>query len=133
MILKALPKMIEEASSPQLRTAFEQHLQQTQGHVQRLNQIFDQLSDVDREDKKCKGMEDIIKDAKDLLSEDAEPEVLDAGMIAGAQRVEHYEIAGNRSHRRPVFSDRSSSFRARAFMAAVPSRVARRRISVTSS
>jgi len=93
MILSALPKMAEEASTPELRNAFNQHLQQTRGHVQRLDQIFDQMPNVDRKDKKCKGMEGIIKDNKDLLSEDAEPEVLDAGMIAGAQRVEHYEMA----------------------------------------
>ena len=94
MILSALPKMAEEATSVELRNAFNHHLQQTRGHVQRLDQIFDQIPKIDRKDKKCKGMEGIIKDAKDLLSEDAEPEVLDAGMIAGAQRVEHYEIAG---------------------------------------
>jgi ferritin-like metal-binding protein YciE len=93
MIISALPKMAEEASSPELRNAFNEHLQQTRGHVQRLDQIFDQIPDVDRKGKKCKGMEGIIKDNKDLLSEDAEPEVLNAGMIAGAQRVEHYEIA----------------------------------------
>lgn len=93
MILSALPKMVEEATSVELRNAFNQHLQQTRVHVQRLDQIFDQIPKIDRKDKKCKGMEGIIKDAKDLLSEDAEPEVLDAGMIAGAQRVEHYEIA----------------------------------------
>lgn len=94
-ILEALPKMIEEADSPELRNGFSQHLEQTRGHVRRLDQIFDQLGkDVDRKDKTCKGMKGIIKDAEDLLKEDAEPEVLDAGMIAGAQRVEHYEIAG---------------------------------------
>ena len=93
MILSALPKMAEEATSVELRNAFNQHLQQTRGHVQRLDQIFDQIPKIDRKDKKCKGMEGIIKDAKDLLDEDAGPEVLDAGMIAGAQRVEHYEIA----------------------------------------
>ena len=94
MILKALPKMIEKASNPQLRQGFSEHLQQTQGHVRRLDQIFGQIEGkVDPEGKKCKGMEGIIKDAKDLLDEDAQPEVLDAGMIAGAQRVEHYEIA----------------------------------------
>jgi ferritin-like metal-binding protein YciE len=93
MIISALPKMAEEASSPDLKSAFNEHLQQTRGHVQRLDKIFDQIPDVDRKGKKCKGMEGIIKDNKDLLSEDAEPEVLDAGMIAGAQRIEHYEIA----------------------------------------
>ncbi len=94
MILEALPKMIEEATSPELKSAFKQHLEETRGQVARLDQIFDQLDGVDREDKKCKGMKGIIDDNEDLLDEDAEPEVLDAGMIAGAQRVEHYEIAG---------------------------------------
>ena len=96
MILKALPKMVEKATNASLRDGFEQHRIQTEGHVRRLDQIFDQLkdTDIDREDKKCKGMEGILKENEDLLKEDAEPEVLDAGMIAGAQRVEHYEIAG---------------------------------------
>ena len=86
MILEALPNMIEEASSPELKGAFSQHLEQTRGQVARLDQIFDQLDGIDREDKKCKGMKGIIDDNEDLLDEDAEPEVLDAGMIAGGQR-----------------------------------------------
>ncbi len=94
-ILKALPKMIDKASSPELKNAFQQHLQQTQGHVRRLDQIFDQLGDdVDRKDKKCKGMEGVIKDGEEIVKSDAEPEVRDAGMISAAQHVEHYEIAG---------------------------------------
>lgn len=93
MILKALPKMVDAATNPELKAGFNEHLAQTRGHVQRLDQIFDQLGDIDREDKKCKGMEGIIKENKEFLGEDAEPEVLDAGMIAGAQKVEHYEIA----------------------------------------
>jgi ferritin-like metal-binding protein YciE len=94
-IVEALPKMIEKASSPDLKAGFTQHLEQTRQQVARLDRIFDQLGDdVDRDDKTCKGMQGIIKDAKELLKTDAEPEVLDAGMIAGAQRVEHYEIAG---------------------------------------
>ena len=95
MILKALPKMVEKATNASLRDAFEQHRIQTEGHVRRLDQIFDQLkdTDIDREDKKCKGMEGILKESEDLLKEEAEPEVHDAGMIAAAQRAEHYEIA----------------------------------------
>jgi len=97
MITKALPKMAKEAGSPELRKAFEEHLRQTEGQVRRLDQIFDELErvdeDVDREDKKCKGIEGIIKEGEELIKEDAEPEVRDAGMIAAAQRVEHYEIA----------------------------------------
>jgi ferritin-like metal-binding protein YciE len=95
MIIKALPKVIDQASSPDLKNGLRQHLEQTRGHVRRLDQIFDQLgASIDRKGKKCKGMDGIIKENKELLSQDADPEVLDAGMIAGAQRVEHYEIAG---------------------------------------
>ena len=94
-ILEALPEMIGKVHAPELKRALQQHLEQTRGQVQRLDLIFDQLGDdVDREDKTCKGMKGIIKDGEDVLKARAEPEVLDAGIIAGAQRVEHYEIAG---------------------------------------
>lgn len=93
-IIEALPDMIEEASSPELKNALEQHVEETRGQVRRLDQIFGQLSGADKDGKTCKGMKGIIKDSQDLLETDAEPEVLDAGMIAAAQRVEHYEIAG---------------------------------------
>ncbi len=93
-ILEALPKLIEKATSPELKAGFTKHLEQSREHVRRLDQIFDQLGkNVDREDKKCKGMEGIIKDNAELLKANAVPEVLNAGLIAGAQRVEHYEIA----------------------------------------
>jgi len=92
-IIEALPKMAEKASSPELRSGLNQHLEQTKGQVRRLDQIFDQLRDVDREDGKCKGIEGIIKEGEDLLKKDSEPEVRDAGIIASAQKVEHYEIA----------------------------------------
>jgi ferritin-like metal-binding protein YciE len=94
-ILEALPKMIEKAQSPDLKQGFELHLEQTRGHVRRLDQIFDQLGkDVDRKDKTCKGMKGIIKDGEDVVKARGDAEVRDAGMIAAAQRVEHYEIAG---------------------------------------
>ena len=94
-ILEALPKMIEKTHSPDLRQGFQSHLEQTRGHVRRLDQIFDQLGkDVDRKDKTCKGMKGIIKDGEEVVKARGEAEVRDAGMIAGAQRVEHYEIAG---------------------------------------
>lgn len=93
-IIEALPDLIEEASSPDLKSALQQHLEETRGQVRRLDQIFSQLPNVKKDGKTCKGMKGIIKDGQDLLDTDAEPEVLDAGMIAGAQRVEHYEIAG---------------------------------------
>ena len=92
-ILKALPKMIKKASSKELKSGFEQHLKETQGHVQRLEKIFEELEESPR-GKKCKGMEGIILDGKELMEEDAEPEVMDAGLIGAAQHVEHYEIAG---------------------------------------
>jgi ferritin-like metal-binding protein YciE len=93
-IIEALPDMIEEASSPDLKNALQQHLEETRGQVRRLDQIFSQLPNVKKDGKTCKGMKGIIKDGQDLLNTDAEAEVLDAGMIAAAQRVEHYEIAG---------------------------------------
>jgi ferritin-like metal-binding protein YciE len=94
-ILEALPKMIEKAESPDLKQGFQMHLEQTRGHVRRLDQIFDQLgNEVDRKDKTCKGMKGIIKDGEEVLKAKGEAEVRDAGMIAAAQRVEHYEIAG---------------------------------------
>jgi len=95
MIVKALPKVIEKVSSHDLKTALTEHLEETKVQVDRLDQIFDQLGDeVDRKGKKCKGMDGILKENKEFMGEDAEPEVLDAGVIAGAQKVEHYEIAG---------------------------------------
>jgi ferritin-like metal-binding protein YciE len=93
-IIEALPDMIEEASSPDLKGALQQHLEETRGQVRRLDQIFSQIPNVKKDGKTCKGMKGIIKDGQDLLDTDAEPEVLDAGMIAATQRVEHYEIAG---------------------------------------
>src|SRR5215471_1241365 len=94
MIIKALPKMIDKASAADLKGALTEHLEQTKVQADRLDQIFDQLGDeLDRKGRKCKGVEGIIKENKTLLSEDAEPEVLDAGIIAGAQKIEHYEIA----------------------------------------
>jgi ferritin-like metal-binding protein YciE len=92
-ILKALPKMIKKASSKELKSGFEQHLKETQGHVERLEKIFNGLDESPR-GKKCKGMEGVIADGKELMEEDAEPEVMDAGLIGAAQHVEHYEIAG---------------------------------------
>ena len=92
-ILKALPRMIKKASSRQLKSGFEEHLKETQGHVERLDKIFQELDESPR-GKKCKGMEGIIADGKELMSQDAEPQVMDAGLISAAQHMEHYEIAG---------------------------------------
>ena len=92
-ILKALPKMAKAASSPQLQQAFQMHLEQTQGQVQRLERIFEKLG-ASPKGKTCKAMEGLVAEGEELLKEDADPAVLDAGLIAAAQRVEHYEIAG---------------------------------------
>src|ERR1041385_5087779 len=91
-ILKALPKMIKKASSKELKSGFEQHLKETQGHVERLEKIFKELDESPR-GKKCKGMEGVIADGKELMEEDAEPEVMDAGLIGAARHVERYATA----------------------------------------
>ena len=92
-LTKALPKMAKAASDPSLKQAFQTHFAETEQHVQRLEQIFGEL-DESPEGKKCKAMEGLIEEGKDLIDEDAEPEVMDAGLIGAAQKVEHYEIAG---------------------------------------
>jgi ferritin-like metal-binding protein YciE len=92
-IIKALPKMAKAASTPELRAAFEEHLQQTREHVERLDRIFETLG-ASPKGRKCKAMEGLIEEGKEILEADAEDMVRDAGMIAAAQRVEHYEIAG---------------------------------------
>ena len=92
-LTKALPKMAKKASDDQLKQAFTQHLEQTEEHVERLEQILEKLGKR-ASGKTCKAMQGLIEEGKELMEEDAEPEVLDAGLIAAAQRVEHYEIAG---------------------------------------
>jgi ferritin-like metal-binding protein YciE len=91
-ILKALPKMAKAASSTELRHGFEEHFNQTQQHVGRLDQVFEQLGETAKR-KKCKAIEGLLEEGKELMADDSEPEVLDAGLIAAAQKVEHYEIA----------------------------------------
>lgn len=91
-LTKALPKMAKAATSPKLRKAFESHLAQTKGHLKRLEQVFEEIGARPGR-KKCVAMEGLVNEGKELLEEDASPEVLDAGLIAAAQRVEHYEIA----------------------------------------
>jgi ferritin-like metal-binding protein YciE len=92
-LVKALPKMAKAATAKTLKNGFEKHLRETQGHVKRLEQIFKRLN-VSPNGKKCKAMEALIAEGDEIISEDAEPEVRDAGLIAAAQRVEHYEMAG---------------------------------------
>ncbi len=91
-IIKALPKMIKAASSKELRGGFELHLKQTEQQVKRLDKIFGRIGKAPT-GKKCHGMEGLLEEGAELLKEDAEPAVLDAGMISAAQRVEHYEMA----------------------------------------
>jgi ferritin-like metal-binding protein YciE len=91
-LVKALPKMVKAASSEELRQGFEAHLEQTKGHVQRLEKIFSSL-DESPKGKKCMGMEGLIKEGAEVMDEDFEDAVLDAALIGAAQRVEHYEIA----------------------------------------
>jgi ferritin-like metal-binding protein YciE len=91
-ITKALPNMIKASTSPALKQAFEHHLEETKNHVTRLDQIFKQI-DESPKGKTCEGMKGLLKEGEELITEDAEPEVLDAGIISAAQRVEHYEIA----------------------------------------
>lgn len=91
-LLKALPKMAKKATNEQLRVAFERHLEETRGQVARLDQIADEL-DVTLRGKKCKAMEGLIEEGKEVM-EEYEDDILDAAMIGAAQKVEHYEIAG---------------------------------------
>lgn len=92
-ILKALPTMQKKASHGALKKAFATHERQTQQQVRRLERIFNALGERPG-GKKCHGMEGLIEEAKELISEKPEPDVLDAGLISKAQHVEHYEIAG---------------------------------------
>lgn len=91
-LVRALPKMAEGANNPELRAAFEEHLEVTQEQVRRLEKIFDELEQKPT-GKKCKGMEGLIEEGQEMLEEKADPDVRDAALIGAAQRVEHYEIA----------------------------------------
>lgn len=91
-LTKALPKVAKNSSDPQLKKAIESHLKETEGHVARLEQIFEKL-DESPKGKTCEGMKGLITEADERIKEGGEPSVLDAGLIADAQRVEHYEIA----------------------------------------
>src|ERR1700722_5715654 len=91
-LVKALPKMAKAATSPDLQAGFEEHLEQTKTHVQRLETIFEQLGESPK-GKKCKGMEGLIEEGSEAI-EEYEGELLDAALIGAAQRVEHYEMAG---------------------------------------
>jgi ferritin-like metal-binding protein YciE len=92
-LVKALPKMAKAANAPELQQAFRTHLKQTVEHAARLEQICGELGVTPR-GKKCVGMEGLIEEGSELIKEDPDPDVLDAGLISKAQHVEHYEMAG---------------------------------------
>jgi ferritin-like metal-binding protein YciE len=91
-ILKALPKVIDATNAAELRTALSHHLEETKGHVTRLEQVF-QLHNEEAKTKVCGGMKGILSEGEDILSHDESSAVRDAGIVAGCQKVEHYEIA----------------------------------------
>jgi ferritin-like metal-binding protein YciE len=91
-LVKALPKLAKNTQAPDLQKAFQEHLRQTEGHVERIERIFSELGGSPR-GKKCVGMEGLVEEGNELLQENVDPDVLDAGLIAAAQKVEHYEIA----------------------------------------
>jgi ferritin-like metal-binding protein YciE len=97
-LLKALPKMAKAASSEDLKDAFEKHLEQTKGHVKRLEQVFEELDERPK-GKTCRAMKGLIEEGSEILQQEGEESVLDAGIIVAAQKVEHYEIAGYGSAR----------------------------------
>ena len=92
-LLKALPKMAKKASAPELKRAFQDHLAQTEGHVNRLEKIFNGMGEKPN-GKVCKAMKGLVEEGKEVIEEDGDASVLDAALIGAAQRVEHYEIAG---------------------------------------
>lgn len=92
-LLKAIPKMAKAANSPDLRKGFEKHLKQTEEHVTRLEKVCEEIG-VSPKGKKCKAMEGLVEEGSEVIKEEADPDVKDAALIAAAQRVEHYEMAG---------------------------------------
>ena len=92
-LIRALPKMVKAATSAELAASFELHFEQTKEHAQRLTEILKSHDQTTR-GPKCKGMEGLLKEGQDMIEEEADNEVRDAGLIAAAQRVEHYEMAG---------------------------------------
>lgn len=92
-LLKALPKVARTVENGDLKAALENHIEETQVQVERLRKVFEKLG-AKPTGKKCKAMEGLIEENKEMMEEDAEPDVMDAGLIVGCQKVEHYEIAG---------------------------------------
>jgi len=97
-IVKALPKLIKASHNPNLKQAFEHHLEETKNHVTRLDNVFKRLGESPK-GKTCEGMKGLLKEGEERISDGGGPEVLDAGLISFAQRVEHYEIAAYGSAR----------------------------------
>ena len=91
-LVKALPKMAKGASSDELKEAFEKHLEQTKAHVERLEEVFEELGEKTK-GKTCEAMKGLIEEGSEVLKADGEDSVIDAGIIVAAQKVEHYEIA----------------------------------------
>ena len=92
-LIKALPKMAKAARNPDLKSAFIEHLEQTKGHFERLKQVAEKLGKR-LTGHTCAAMKGLIEEGSEWIGEDAEAKVMDAGIIAAAQRVEHYEMAG---------------------------------------
>jgi ferritin-like metal-binding protein YciE len=92
-LIRALPKMAKAAKNQQLAAGFQEHLQQTKEHAARIEKILSEHKQSTR-GSKCRGMEGLIAEGAEMIEEEADPEVKDAGLISAAQRVEHYEIAG---------------------------------------
>ena len=92
-LVDALPKMADASNSPELKNAFREHLIQTKQHVDRLEQVFKKLGESPKGET-CEGMKGLVKEGEAMIKMKGEPEVIDAGLIAAAQRVEHYEMAG---------------------------------------
>jgi ferritin-like metal-binding protein YciE len=92
-LVKALPKMAKAANNDELRSAFETHFEETRVHAERLERVLEQLGESPK-GKKCKAMEGLVEEGKEVMGEDATPGLLDLALIGAAQKVEHYEIAG---------------------------------------
>lgn len=92
-LTRALPKMAKAATAPELKAAFQEHLEVTKQQVERLVQVFEEIGKPAK-GKKCEAMKGLITEGKEMMEEDILPEILDAGLIGAAQRVEHYEMAG---------------------------------------
>jgi ferritin-like metal-binding protein YciE len=110
-IIKALPKVIEKTEAPELRTALETHLEETRGHVTRLEQVF-QMHGEEARKQKCKGMEGVLDEGNEMIGKDATPTVRDAAIISACQRVEHYEMAAYgtvRTYAKQLGQDRAAA------------------------